>query len=81
MVGTKKTQCKNPSPNYCQEKIGQRSDRRIKRTLGWQSMKNLTMHLIVGHAMLLKKNVITRTRDIAITPTPTPKKQKMPHGP
>jgi hypothetical protein len=50
--GTKKIQCQNPSPNYCQGKIGQKTDQRTKRTLQWQSVKSLTMHLIMGHAML-----------------------------
>lgn len=52
---------------------------RVGDVIKMQSLKNLTMPLMTSYTTLRKQNVTTRTKDVALNPTPTFEGQKKTH--
>jgi hypothetical protein len=46
-------------------------DRGARGVIIMQSLKSLTMLLVMGHATLQKQSDVVKTRDVMLSPTPT----------
>jgi hypothetical protein len=80
MEGIQKIQYQNSSPSCRKGRKGKNGDQRAKNVIQMQSLKNLTMFLVINYATLQKQNFIARTRDVALNPISISKDEEWPHG-